>query len=89
MIDPIVATDGPKVDVEMVIEGHRCDDTVITEDQYEEKIQVVFPKAKEDLIDFLNKCKISGSLVMLCPRCSVVFDKKAAKNVEGFRPKMG
>jgi hypothetical protein len=86
-IDPIAATDGPKVDVEMVTEGHRCADTVITEDQYEEKIQVVFPKAEEDLIDFVNKCKISGSLVMLCPRCSTTFNKKDAKNFEGFRPK--
>jgi len=47
---------------------------------------VVFPKAEEDLIDFLNICKISSSPVMLCPRCSAVFDKRAAKNVEGFRP---
>jgi hypothetical protein len=58
-IDPIVAN-GPKVDVEMVTEGHKCAETMITEDQYEEKIQVVFPKAEEDLIDFLNICKISG-----------------------------
>ena len=86
-IDPIAAINGPKVDVEMVTEGHKCVDTVITKDQYEEKIQVVFPKAEEDLIDFLNICKISGSPVMLCPRCSAVFDKKAAKNVQGFRPK--
>jgi hypothetical protein len=53
-IDHIVATDGPKVDVEMVTEGPKCAGTVITEDQYEEKIQVVFPKV-EDLIDFLNR----------------------------------
>ena len=86
-IDPIVATDGPKVDVEMVTEGHKCVDIVITEDQYEEKIQVVYPKAEEDLIDFLNRCKISGFPVMMCPRCRAVFDKKAEKNVEGFRPK--
>jgi len=85
-IDPIVATDCPKVDVQMVAEDHKCADTVITEDQYEEKIQVVFPKV-EYLIDFLNSCKISGSPVMLCPRCSVAFEKKVAKNVEGFRPK--
>jgi len=87
-VNPIVATNGPKVDVEMVTEGHKCADTVIIEDQYEEKIQVVFPKAEEDLIDFLNRCKISGSLVMLCPRCSAVFDKRAAKNVEGFQPQL-
>jgi len=86
-IDPIAATDGPKVDVEMVTGGHRCANTVITEDQYEEKIQVVFPKAKENLIDFLNRFKISSSPVMLCLRCSAIFDKKAAKNVKGFQPK--
>jgi len=86
-IDPIMATNGSKVDIEMVTEGHKCANTVITEDQYEEKIQGVFPKAEEDLIDFLNICKISGSSVMICPRCSAVFDKKAAKNVEGFRPR--
>jgi hypothetical protein len=85
-IVPTETTDGPKVDVEMVTEGHKCVDTVITKGQYEEKIQVVFPKAEEDLIDFLNRCKISGSPVMLCPRCSAVYDKKATKNVEGFRP---
>jgi len=70
----------------MATKSQKCAETVISEDQYEEKIQVVFPKAEEDLIDFLNRCKISGSPVMMCPRCSVVFDKKAAKNVEGFRP---
>jgi len=85
-IDPIVAIDDPKVDVKMVTDDHKCVDTMIIEDQYEEKIQVVFPKAEENLIDFLNICKISGSPVMLCPRSSDVFDKKAAKNVEGFRP---
>jgi len=31
-IDPWMATDGPKVDVEMVTEGHKFVDTVITED---------------------------------------------------------
>jgi len=86
-IDPIVATYGPKVDFEIVTECHKCADTVITEDQYVEKIQVVFPKVEEDLIDFLNRCKIIGSPVMLCPRCSAVSEKKATEDVEGFRPK--
>lgn len=31
--------------------------------------------ASEDLIDFLNRCKISSSRVMLCLRCSALFDK--------------
>jgi len=30
--DPILVTNSPKVDVEMVTEGHKCADTVITED---------------------------------------------------------
>jgi len=85
-IDLVITTDGLKIDVEMATEGHKCVDTIITEDQYQEKIQVVFPKAKEDLIDFLNRCKIYGSPVMSCPRCSAIFDKKAMKNVEGFLP---
>jgi hypothetical protein len=74
------------VDAEMAIEDHNCVDAMVTEDRYAEKIKVVFPKAKEDLIDFLHICKISDSLVMLCPRCSAVFDKEAAKNIEVFRP---
>jgi len=47
---------------------------------------LAYPRAKEDLIDFLNKCKISNTNAMLCPRCSTDFDKKAAKSVEGFQP---
>jgi uncharacterized C2H2 Zn-finger protein len=49
-------------------------------------MKVAYPKAEEDLIDFLNRCKISNTNVMLCPRCSAVFDKEAAKSVKGFRP---
>jgi hypothetical protein len=47
---------------------------------------VAYPKDEEDLVDFLNRCKISNTNAMLCPRCSAVFDKEAAKSVEGFRP---
>jgi len=49
-------------------------------------MEVAYPKAEEDLIDFLNRCKISNTNAMLCPRCSAVFDKEAAKFVEGFLP---
>jgi len=38
-----------------------------------------YPTAKEELIDFLNQCKLKNSEVMLCPRYSVVFDKEATK----------
>jgi len=85
-IEPVMATKSLRVGVEMATEGHNCVDAMVTEDQYAEQIKMVFPKAEEDLIDFLNRCKIFGSLVMLCSRCIGVFDKKAAKNVESFQP---
>jgi len=75
-----------KTNVEMVAEDHVCNNEIVTEDQYAEKMKVAYPKDEEDLIDFLNICKISNFATMLCPRCSVVFDKEAAKNIEGFRP---
>jgi len=59
---------------------------VVTEDQFIEKMKVAYPKAEEDLIEFLKRCKISNTDAMLCPKCSAVFDKEAAKSVEGFRP---
>lgn len=46
---------------------------------YTEKIKVVYPKAGEELIDFLNLYKITGSEVMLYPRCSAMFDIEATK----------
>jgi hypothetical protein len=59
---------------------------VVTENQFAKKMNVACPKAEEDLIDFLNRCKISNTNAMLCPRCSAVFDKEAAKSVKGFWP---
>ena len=73
-------------DTEMVTEDHQSDNAMVTEDQFAEKMRVAYPRAEEDLIDFLNRCKISNSNVMLCPRCSAVFDKEAAKSVERFPP---
>jgi len=70
-------------DTEMVTEDHQSDNAMVTEDQFEEKMRVAYPRAEEDLINFLNRCKISNTNVMLCPRCSAVFDKEAAKFVEG------
>jgi len=59
---------------------------MVTEDQYAEKMKVAYPTSEEDLVDFLKRCKISNSTIMLCHRCSAVFDKQAAKNIEGFKP---
>ena len=60
---------------------------MVIEDQFVEKMTVAYPRAEENLIDFLNRCKISNINAMLCPRCSAVFDKETAKSVEGFRPR--
>jgi len=75
-----------KNDVEMVTEDHICNNEMVIEDQYAEKMKVAYPTSEEDLVDFLKRCKFSNSTTMLCPSCSVVFDKEAARNIEGFRP---
>jgi len=78
--------ESPQAMDEMVTEDHQSTDALITEDQLIKKIEVAYPKAEEDLIDFLNRCKISNTNAMLCPRCSAIFNKEAAKSVEGFLP---
>jgi len=42
--------------------------------------------AEEELIDFLNRCRLKNSEVMLCPRCSSVFNKEATKRLENVVP---
>ncbi|XP_045802327.1 uncharacterized protein LOC123895902 [Trifolium pratense] len=58
----------------------------IPENEYYEKMKVVYPGAEEELIDFLQRCKLNKSEVMLCPRCSAVFDKKATEGLNKFIP---
>ena len=55
--------------------------------QFDEKLKTTYPTAEEELIDFLNRCKLRSSKVMLCPRCSVVFEKEATKGLKGSTPK--
>lgn len=52
------------------------------EPSYEDQMKVVFPKDKEELIEFLNRCRLKDYEVMLCPRCNVVFDREATKELE-------
>jgi len=75
-----------KNEVEMVTENHICNNEMVTEDQYAEKMKIAYPTSEEDLVDFLKRCKISNSKPMLCPRCSVIFDKEPARSIEGFKP---
>ncbi|KEH17010.1 hypothetical protein MTR_0054s0250 [Medicago truncatula] len=57
------------------------------EAEFDEKIKTTYPTAEEELIDFLNRCKLKNSEVMLCPRGSAVFDKMTSKGLEGSTPK--
>ncbi|WJX39866.1 hypothetical protein P8452_27373 [Trifolium repens] len=58
----------------------------ISEEEYIEKMKVVYPRAEEDLIDFLNRCKLENKKVMLCARCSAVCDKEATAGLMKFQP---
>ncbi|WJX34091.1 hypothetical protein P8452_22239 [Trifolium repens] len=58
----------------------------IPEEEYFEKMKVVYPRAEEDLIDFLNRCKLKNKGVMLCARCSAVCDKEATAGLMKFQP---
>ena len=51
----------------------------------EEYNHVAFPKKTKSLLEFLHRCQRKKSEVMLCPRCSSIFDKKAAENIEFYR----
>ena len=46
---------------EKVAEDHHFVAEMVTEDQFVEKMKTTYPEAKEDLIDFLNRCKISNT----------------------------
>ncbi|WJX88906.1 hypothetical protein P8452_70946 [Trifolium repens] len=58
----------------------------IPEEEYFEKMKVVYPRAEEDLIDFLNRCKLENKGVMLCARCCAVCDKEATAGLMKFQP---
>jgi len=60
---------------------------IALEPQFDEKLRTAYPTAEEELINFLNRCKLKNSEVMLCLRCSVVFDKEATKSLKGSIPK--
>ena len=51
----------------------------------EQANKTAFPRENENLADFLQRCQKKKSEVMLCPRCSSIFDKKAAEHIQGVR----
>ena len=44
--------------------------------------KLIYPKAMEDLLDFLLKQRDADANVAICPKCSAMFDKNAAKMFE-------
>lgn len=49
----------------------------VSDSEYDEKVKVIYLNVEEELVDFLNRYKLKGSEVMLCPRCNIMFDRKA------------
>jgi len=64
--------------------GPKSADEVILESRFDEMAKVAYLMVEEEMIDFLNCCRLKNSEVMLCPRCSSVFEKAATKSLEGF-----
>jgi hypothetical protein len=101
MIEAIVdAVEGlsVKTEVETGADVAECQMVNITKDagyieettlepQFDEKSKAAYPTTEEELIDFLNRCRLKNYEVMLCPRCSVVFEKEATKGLESYIPK--
>ena len=62
-------------------------DETTPEPQFDEKLKVAYPTTEEELIYFLNRCRLKNSEKILSPRCSVVVDKEVTKGLEGSIPK--
>ncbi|KAK2444838.1 hypothetical protein QL285_015833 [Trifolium repens] len=58
----------------------------IPEEEYENKVEEVYPQPGETLLDFLQRCKENDGEATLCPHCSAMFDKKAAAGLNKFLP---
>lgn len=52
---------------------------------YIEKIIMVYLKFEKELIKFLNRRKIKGSKVMLCPCYNAVFEIEATKSLKNIK----
>lgn len=78
-------TEDVNMEVNMIEVTQETSMEVDDERQQEEYNKLAFLKEEENLMDFFHRCQGNKSEVMLCPRCSVVFDKKAAYNLEGTR----
>lgn len=49
-------------------------------------MKVVFPKVEEELLNFMNRCKLKDFEFVLFPHCCFIFDKDVAKDLEKINP---
>ena len=54
-------------------------------DAFENTKKPIYPKAGEDLLDFLLMQRDADTNVAICPRCSAVFNKNATRTFEEQR----
>ncbi|KAI5414839.1 hypothetical protein KIW84_040343 [Lathyrus oleraceus] len=74
--------DEQNVGVNMVEVSQR-NQAEVDEDLRRKKDQrLAYPKEEENLVEFIKRCQKMRTEVMLCPRCSEIFDRKAATNLE-------
>ncbi|KAI5447939.1 hypothetical protein KIW84_015401 [Lathyrus oleraceus] len=66
-----------------MVEVTQGDQAEVGEDRRRKEYQrLAYPKEEENLIEFIKRCQKMRTEVMLCPRCSAIFDRKAATNLE-------
>ncbi|KAI5436187.1 hypothetical protein KIW84_022593 [Lathyrus oleraceus] len=76
--------DGRNVGVNMVEVSQRNQVEVDEDRRRKEYQRLAYPKEEENLVEFIKRCQKMGTEVMLCPRCSAIFDSKAATNLEAL-----
>lgn len=53
----------------------------------ENGLESAYPQTGESLSGFQEKCRVSGSRALLCPKCSMVFDAKTTERLKsGNKP---
>ncbi|KAI5401519.1 hypothetical protein KIW84_066117 [Lathyrus oleraceus] len=68
-----------------MVEVSQRDQAEVGEDRRRKEYQrLVYPKEEENLVEFIKRCQKMRTEVMLCPRCSAIFDRKAATNLEAM-----
>jgi len=57
-------------------------------EEFKKEEESIFPQAHESLVNILSK-KQKAKEIMVCPRCSVVFDRSTTKAFEASKIRKG